>query len=101
MIHQYVSNGYHIVLDVNSGCVHVVDELTYRVIPVVEEALAQNMKTAKELTAYAAGRMNGEGGEGPDPGQAQQEKGGKRGGGRGPGGAADHGRPSLVLPVLG
>ena len=66
MIHQYVSNGYHIVLDVNSGCVHVVDELTYRVIPVVEEALAQNMKTAKELTAYAAGRMNGEGGEGPE-----------------------------------
>ena len=32
MIHQYKSNGYHIVLDVNSGAVHVVDELCYDVI---------------------------------------------------------------------
>ncbi|MBS4980592.1 MAG: thioether cross-link-forming SCIFF peptide maturase [Lachnospiraceae bacterium] len=32
MIHQYVNNGYHIVLDVNSGSVHVVDELCYDVI---------------------------------------------------------------------
>ena len=32
MIHQYVNNGYHIVLDVNSGSVHVMDELCYDVI---------------------------------------------------------------------
>ena len=32
MVHQYKSNGYNIVLDVNSGCVHVVDELTYDII---------------------------------------------------------------------
>ena len=32
MIHQYQSNGYNIVLDVNSGAVHVVDELCYDVI---------------------------------------------------------------------
>ncbi|MCI9167892.1 MAG: thioether cross-link-forming SCIFF peptide maturase [Dorea sp.] len=32
MIHQYKSNGYNIVLDVNSGAVHVVDELCYDVI---------------------------------------------------------------------
>ena len=32
MIHQYKSNGYNIVLDVNSGAVHVVDELCYVVI---------------------------------------------------------------------
>ena len=27
MIHQYKLNGYNIVLDVYSGCVHAVDEL--------------------------------------------------------------------------
>ncbi len=32
MIHQYKSNGYNIVLDVNSGAVHVVDGLCYDVI---------------------------------------------------------------------
>lgn len=30
MIHQYQLNGYNIILDVNSGAVHVVDELVYR-----------------------------------------------------------------------
>ena len=32
MIHQYQNNGYSIVLDVNSGAVHVVDELCYDAI---------------------------------------------------------------------
>ena len=32
MIHQYQNNGYNIVLDVNSGCVHVVDQLCYDLI---------------------------------------------------------------------
>lgn len=32
MIHQYKNNGYHIVLDVNSGSVHSVDPLLYDVI---------------------------------------------------------------------
>ncbi len=63
MIHQYVSNGYNIVLDVNSGCVHVVDELTYRVIPMAEEALAQNTEGMKNLTAYVAGRLAESGSE--------------------------------------
>lgn len=39
MIHQYKNNGYNIVLDVNSGSVHVVDDVVYDVIPVVEKAL--------------------------------------------------------------
>lgn len=29
MLHKYKLNGYNIALDVNSGCVHIVDELTY------------------------------------------------------------------------
>ena len=37
MIHQYKNNGYNIVLDVCSGSVHVVDDLTYEVIALYEE----------------------------------------------------------------
>ena len=32
MVHQYKNNGYDIVLDVNSGAIHVVDDVTYDVI---------------------------------------------------------------------
>lgn len=39
MIHQYINNGYPIVLDVNSGSVHVMDEQAYKLVPVVEELL--------------------------------------------------------------
>lgn len=39
MIHEFKNNGYNIVLDVNSGSVHVVDEIVYDLIPVVEEIL--------------------------------------------------------------
>ena len=35
MVHQYINNGYHIVLDVNSGAIHVVDEVVYDVIPLL------------------------------------------------------------------
>ncbi len=37
MVHQYKNNGYNIVLDVNSGIVHVVDDIVYDVIPLFEE----------------------------------------------------------------
>jgi uncharacterized protein len=36
MIHKYKLNGYNIVLDVNSGAVHVVDEITYDLLDNVE-----------------------------------------------------------------
>lgn len=36
VIHQYKNNGYNIVLDVNSGSVHVVDDIVYDVIPLYE-----------------------------------------------------------------
>ena len=45
MVHQYKSNGYNIVLDVNSGCVHVVDDLAYDVIALWEKS------TPEEITA--------------------------------------------------
>lgn len=37
MIHQYKSNGYNIVMDVNSGAVHVVDDVTYDAIELFED----------------------------------------------------------------
>lgn len=52
MIHQYKNNGYNIVLDVNSGSVHVVDDVVYDLIPLVEEALDQG-QTEEEM----AGRL--------------------------------------------
>ncbi len=36
VVHQYKNNGYNIVLDVNSGAVHVVDDVTYDMIPLYE-----------------------------------------------------------------
>lgn len=36
MVHQYKNNGYNIVLDVNSGSVHVVDDAAYDVIALWE-----------------------------------------------------------------
>ena len=37
MVHQYKNNGYNIVIDVCSGAVHVVDDVTYDVIEHFEE----------------------------------------------------------------
>lgn len=37
MIHQYKNNGYNIVLDVNSGMIHVVDDLVYDIIELFED----------------------------------------------------------------
>lgn len=49
MIHQYKNNGYNIVLDVNSGSVHVVDDVVYDLIPLVEAALDKG-QTEEEMT---------------------------------------------------
>ncbi|HWT75061.1 MAG TPA: thioether cross-link-forming SCIFF peptide maturase [Mobilitalea sp.] len=37
MVHQFKNNGYNIVLDVNSGMVHVVDDLAYDIIELYEK----------------------------------------------------------------
>lgn len=39
MVHQYKNNGYNILLDVNSGAIHVVDDIVYDVVPFIEEGL--------------------------------------------------------------
>ncbi len=37
MIHQYKNNGYNIVLDVNSGMIHVVDDVAYDIIALFDK----------------------------------------------------------------
>ena len=58
MIHQYKNNGYNIVLDVNSGSVHVVDDIVYDVLPVVERKLGENVTDLSELTSTAAAELS-------------------------------------------
>ena len=41
VVHQYKNNGYNILLDVNSGAIHVVDDIVYDVVPFIEEGLKQ------------------------------------------------------------
>ena len=54
MVHQYKNNGYNIVLDVNSGSVHVVDEMVYDMIPMYEGS------GLEEITAELNGRYKEE-----------------------------------------
>lgn len=53
MIHKFKNNGYNIVLDVNSGSVHVVDDIAYDAISLYEEnadtVKSEIMKLHKEL----------------------------------------------------
>ena len=44
VIHQYKNNGYNIVLDVNSGSSHVVDDIVYEIIPLVEPLVTEGIK---------------------------------------------------------
>ncbi len=54
MVHQYKNNGYNIVLDVNSGSVHVVDEIVYDMIPMYEGS------SLEEITAGLSDRYKAE-----------------------------------------
>lgn len=57
MIHQYKSNGHNIVLDVNSGSVHVVDDLVYDILALYEaeskEAIVEKMLEKYRQPIYA------------------------------------------------
>ena len=46
MIHQYKNNGYNIVLDVNSGSVHVVDDMVYDIIGLYENNTLEQITDA-------------------------------------------------------
>ncbi len=53
MVHQYVLNGFHIVVDTCSGAVHVVDEVAYDIIALFENDTA-DLITEKILRKYAS-----------------------------------------------
>lgn len=59
MIHQYKNNGYNIVLDVNSGSVHVVDDCVYEIVPVLEPILKAGLsgETAIEAACMACEKL--------------------------------------------
>ncbi|MBS5063755.1 MAG: thioether cross-link-forming SCIFF peptide maturase [Hungatella hathewayi] len=47
MIHQYKNNGYNIVMDVNSGSVHVVEDVVYDAIELLDAKLPEMEEPAK------------------------------------------------------
>ena len=51
MIHQYKSNGYNIVMDINSGSIHVVDDIVYDMIPLVESLVNGGVRDAATIKA--------------------------------------------------
>lgn len=55
MIHQYKNNGFNIVLDVNSGSVHVVDDIVYEAIPIVEGILKEGISETDTLKLAVEG----------------------------------------------
>ncbi len=63
MIHQYRNNGYNIVLDVNSGSVHVVDDLVYDLLPLVEPLLQEAGKESEHSEAGEAADIEAENNE--------------------------------------
>ena len=54
MIHQYQSHGYNIVMDINSGSVHVTDDVTYEILPFFQT------KTEDEICELLSGRYTQE-----------------------------------------
>lgn len=59
MIHQYINNGYHIVLDVNSGSVHVVDKMVYELIAFVKEEKQNESKIDEETITRTVNHFHG------------------------------------------
>ena len=52
MIHRYKNNGYNIVLDVNSGSVHVVDELVYDAVGLLDAGKDETQVTEALKDTY-------------------------------------------------
>lgn len=52
LIHQYKNNGYNIVLDINSGSVHVVDDLVYDLVEAMDQGLEKKHIMEKLLPVY-------------------------------------------------
>ena len=55
MVYQYKNNGYNIVLDVNSGSIHLVDEVAYDVIEMYDK------KERSEITESICAKYKADG----------------------------------------
>ena len=53
MVHQYKNNGYDIVLDVNSGAIHVVDDVTYDVIEMIDQSQPESYARDEIVSALS------------------------------------------------
>ena len=51
VVHQYKNNGYNIVLDVNSGSVHVVDDIVYDLVGTVDKLLEKGCAANSSILA--------------------------------------------------
>lgn len=61
MIHQYINNGFHIIMDVNSGSVHSVDPVMYDAVAIVAERvaeLAEPEKLSEEVAREVMERLS-------------------------------------------
>ena len=54
LIHQYKNNGYNIVLDINSGSVHVVDDLVYDGVALLEKGMSKEEAAGKLKEHYSS-----------------------------------------------
>ncbi len=57
VIHQYKNNGYNIVLDVNSGSVHVVDDLVYDVVALLDQGIPEDEICGRLRGQYPEGEL--------------------------------------------
>jgi len=48
LLHKYELNGLKIVIDVNSGCVHVLDEIAFAVVDFIEQPMESAVNSLKE-----------------------------------------------------
>jgi len=61
VIHQYINNGFHIIMDVNSGSVHSVDPVMYDAVAIVAERvpeLAEPEKLSEEVAREVMERLS-------------------------------------------
>ena len=58
MIHQYKNNGYNIVMDVNSGAVHVVDDIVYDMISLIEPLVEGDIRDSDLIKAAVLNCVN-------------------------------------------
>ena len=49
MVHTYKLNGYNIAIDVNSGAVHLLDEISYEIVTLLKDFIGENDNNANEI----------------------------------------------------